>query len=193
MSGLMRERRSVDQVFEKRPKVLFLDDDLARGEIFLIEYPGAVWVQTAEECIDRLSEPWDEVHLDHDLGGEVFVDHEREDCGMAVVRWLCAEPRRGLAQTQFIVHTHNLNAGCLMALHLEAMGYHVQIRPFGEAGTRSSPPGYFRSLATRVLRWLSGGGDRRVTATEIAGRPGRLNRPDPSRSEPGGSLSGPSG
>jgi hypothetical protein len=53
----MRERRSVDQAFEKRPKVLFLDDDLARGEIFLIECPDAVWVQTAEECIGRLSEP----------------------------------------------------------------------------------------------------------------------------------------
>ena len=66
-------------------KVLFMDDDPARGAMFLAAHPDAVWVGTAEACIAHLVEPWDEVHLDHDLGGEVFVDHERDDCGMAVV------------------------------------------------------------------------------------------------------------
>ena len=55
-------------------RILFLDDDPARAEIFLAENPEAVWVQTADECIARLEEDWDEVHLDHDLGGERFVD-----------------------------------------------------------------------------------------------------------------------
>ena len=129
---------------------------------FLAAHPDAVWVRTAEECIGRLAESWDEVHLDHDLGGEVFVDHEREDCGMAVVRWLCERPRPDLKTTRFYVHTHNLNAGCLMALHLEAEGYDVQIRPFGAAPTRPARPGHLRSLVVRVIRWLSSGGDRRL-------------------------------
>jgi hypothetical protein len=158
----MLERQAVDQAFEGQPKILFLDDDPARSEIFLTFYPAAVWVRTAEECIAQLSEPWDEVHLDHDLGGEVFVDHERDDCGMAVVRWLCAEPRPGLKKTRFIVHTHNLDVACLMVLHLETTGYNVQVCPFGMVLAEPTPPHRLRSLVARVIRWLRCGGDRRM-------------------------------
>ena len=104
-------------------------------------------MRTAENCIAHLAEPWDEVHLDHDLGGDVFVDFERDDCGMAVVRWLCAQPRAHLAKTRFFVHTHNLNAACLMVLHLEVMGYEVRVRPFGTALDQPARPGRLRSLA----------------------------------------------
>ena len=55
---------------DRSAAILFLDDDPERAEIFLADNPEAVWVQTAEECIARLAEAWDEVHLDHDLGGE---------------------------------------------------------------------------------------------------------------------------
>ena len=48
----------------------------------------AIWVQTVAECLNCLEEPWDEIHLDHDLGGERRVEFEREDCGMAVIRWI---------------------------------------------------------------------------------------------------------
>ena len=40
------------------------------GDLSGAENPEAVWVQTADDCIARLEEGWDEVHLDHDLGGE---------------------------------------------------------------------------------------------------------------------------
>ena len=76
------------------PRILFLDDDDLRAEVFLGDHPQAVWVQTAAECIAKLEEPWDEVHLDHDLGGEVFVNIDRDDCGMAVVRWIVDPQRR---------------------------------------------------------------------------------------------------
>ena len=154
----MVERRSVDQTC----KVLFMDDDPARGAMFLAAHPDAVWVGTAEACIAHLVEPWDEVHLDHDLGGEVFVDHERDDCGMAVVRWLCAQPRAHLERTRFFVHSHNLNAACLMVLHLELMGYEVQVSPFGAALVQVPRPGRFRSLAGRAIRWLRSGDNRRM-------------------------------
>ena len=135
------------------PRLLFLDDAPDRAAAFLAAHPGAVWVQTVEQCLDLLEQPWDEVHLDHDLGGEVLVDHERADCGMAVVRWLCEESRPHLRDTRFIIHTHNPNAACMMVLHLQVMGFQVQASPFGVVTPtgRGANPG---SLAGRLLRWL---------------------------------------
>lgn len=109
---------------------LFLDDDPARAAQFLAEDPEAVWVETASDCIARLEERWDEVHLDHDLGGEHFVDHGREDCGMEVVRWLCAEFREPLRETRFVVHSHNVEAARTMVDCLHRTGYHARYRPF---------------------------------------------------------------
>src|SRR5271166_6168800 len=94
-------------------RVLFLDDDPDRARSFLGRNPQAVWVQTATECIARLAESWDQVHLDHDLGGEIFVDSSREDCGMEVVRWLCSQPIDPMPNTWFFVHSHNAEAGDL--------------------------------------------------------------------------------
>jgi len=130
-----------------------LDDAPDRAAVFLAGHPGAVWVQTAVQCLELLEKPWDEVHLDHDLGGEVLVDHERADCGMAVVRWLCEEPRPHLQGTRFIVHTHNPNAAYMMVLHLQVMGFNVEASPFG-----ALPPlrrsGNLGTLAGRLIRWL---------------------------------------
>lgn len=113
------------------PRVLFLDDNPERARIFLDEVPHAVWVETAAACIARLAEPWDEVHLDHDLGGELFVDMARDDCGMAVVRWLCRERRPHLKAARFFIHSHNAMAAATMGLQLSAVGYLTELRPFG--------------------------------------------------------------
>jgi len=113
-------------------RVLFLDDDPKRAARFLAACPNAYWVQTADECIARLAEIWDEVHLDHDLGGEIFVDSNRTDCGMEVVRWLCDMGHRShLKHADFFVHTHNLNAAGQMLKALRSAGYSVVYRPFG--------------------------------------------------------------
>ena len=102
-----------------------------RAEAFLIENPQAVWVQTVAECLDRLAENWDEVHLDHDLGGKTFVDVNETDCGMEVIRWLCREPRDHLREARFFIHTHNSIAGLLMVLQMRSSGYRAEFRPFG--------------------------------------------------------------
>ena len=78
---------------------------------------------------------------------------------MAVVRWLCDQPRPHLKTTRFFVHSHNLNAACLMVLHLESVGYHVQVRPFGVALPRPARSGRLRSLVERAIRWLRTGGN----------------------------------
>jgi hypothetical protein len=112
-------------------RLLFLDDDPARAEIFLGKHPDAIWVTTVPACLARLAEPWDEIHLDHDLGGKLFVDSRDEDCGMEVIRWLCKEPRTHLKDSQFFVHTHNAAAGLLMVLLMQGGGYKAEFRPFG--------------------------------------------------------------
>lgn len=113
------------------PRLLFLDDDPVRASAFLKDHPRAVWVTTVPQCIERLAEPWDEVHLDHDLGGKRFVDSGDVDCGMEVTRWLCKEPRPHLQAARFFVHTHNSTAGLLMVLLMHRRGYQAEFRPFG--------------------------------------------------------------
>lgn len=139
-------------------RVLFLDDDPGRAEIFLAEVPHAVWVSTVADCLLRLEEVWDEVHLDHDLGGETFVDCGREDCGMEVVRWLCLKPHPHLASTRFYVHSHNAGAADLMVMQLRVNGFRVEARPFGHfvsAGpadvSRAEPP---RASERGLSAWL---------------------------------------
>jgi hypothetical protein len=119
---------------------LFLDDDRARADEFLSVYPDAVWVTTAAECIARLAESWDEVHLDHDLGGEQHVDVARDDCGMAVIRWLSLEPRPHLRRARFVVHSHNGVAAYVMMLQLKGMGLAASASPFAEGRWKPAPP-----------------------------------------------------
>jgi hypothetical protein len=112
-------------------RLLFLDDDPDRAALFLKDHPKAVWVTTVPDCLARLAEPWDEVHLDHDLGGQRYVDSAATDCGMEVIRWLCKEPRAHLRDSLFFVHTHNATAGLLMVLLMCGAGYKAEFRPFG--------------------------------------------------------------
>ena len=120
---------------------LFLDDDPARADAFLDKFPDAHWVETAEDCIKALAETtWDEIHLDHDLEGEWFVDSERNDCGMEVVRWLTTQPRNHLLAAKFVVHTHNHNAAMVMVTQLGLAGYYVLEQPFGSAPAEKAGP-----------------------------------------------------
>ena len=149
----VRFRETNSMVSLPAPQILFLDDAPERAAAFLAAHPSAVWVRTVEQCIELLEQPWDEVHLDHDLGGEVLVDHERADCRMAVVRWLCEESRPHLRETRFIIHTHNPNAACMMVLHLQVMGFPGPGKPVRRRDpdwTRCEP----QILAGRLLRWL---------------------------------------
>jgi Cyclic-phosphate processing Receiver domain len=137
-----------------RSRLLFLDDDPRRAECFLRRHPHAIWVQTVVECLNCLEEPWDEIHLDHDLGGERSVEFEREDCGMAVIRWIVARPRPHLDSTRFVVHTHNPNAACLMVTHLQVSGFHAEAHPFEAKayGTRHTRKRFVTIQLGAVLR-----------------------------------------
>lgn len=145
--------RSADPALAGPVRRLFLDDDPQRAAEFLAEYPDAVWVETVEDCVAKLEGCWDEVYLDHDLGGEQFVDASRADCGMAVVRWLAFEPRPHLRTTRFIIHSHNGVAAYVMLLQLKNLGLNVSASPFGEGLWRKPlppPP----PLWKRAIVWL---------------------------------------
>ena len=134
----------------KKFRRLFLDDDPSRAEVFLARHPDAVWVEDVPGCVARLADPWDEVHLDHDLGGEVYVDSGREDCGMAVVRWLALEPRPHLRKARFTVHSHNMMAALAMVQGIRALGLRVEARPFGLEVPEVEPEpgsGFWRRMA----------------------------------------------
>jgi hypothetical protein len=111
-------------------KILFLDDDVRRMKAFRRVHPRAVWVQTARECIKRILLPWDVISLDHDLGGETYVDPQRKDCGMEVVRYILRNRPACLAQTRFIVHSRNQFAAVMMAEALSSAGYQCDLEPF---------------------------------------------------------------
>jgi hypothetical protein len=161
----------------RTPRILFLDDDPERAAIFLAANPEAVWVETARACIDCLAEEWEEVHLDHDLGGERFVDLSRDDCGMEVVRWLCLEPHPHLQRTRFLVHTHNPVAAEMMAMQMHVAGFQVETRPFGVTTSLAPPEDPLWNQRPAWQDWIA----RRFPA--LARLLGRAQNDDPAAEE----------
>ena len=110
-------------------KILFLDDRQERIDVAEERYKDddLAIVRTAEEAIEELRKrSWKLVCLDHDLGGEAYVNSKRKDCGMEVVRWM-TEYRGPLAliAEKVIIHSSNLNAAMEMYSALNARGYYV--------------------------------------------------------------------
>lgn len=111
-------------------KVLILEDDQERAKTFLQRYPDAVVVDSAHDCIKHLSEHWDVVYLDHDLGGSSMPDSVREDCGYEVVRHILEHQPEHLRQTKFVVHSANPIRARIMAEDLRRAGYNAEHKPF---------------------------------------------------------------
>lgn len=111
-------------------RILFLDDSTVRARAFLRDHPQAVWVKTAAQCVRKLSESWDEVHLDYDLGWSTSSDPEIEESGMGVVSWIAAHKPAHLRATAFVVHSHSSNAARHMVDDLQSAGYYAVRRPF---------------------------------------------------------------
>jgi hypothetical protein len=120
--------------------ILFMDDDQNRAALAYQRFPPekrdrTIWCETAVAAIDVLENyELDEAHLDHDLGGDHFVDTRREDCGMEVVRWIehrSADGLEKLMDCQFIIHSWNIPAGRTMTSRLQKLGLKVIQKPFG--------------------------------------------------------------
>lgn len=112
-------------------KVLFLDDRQKRIDVAVERYKDhdLTVVRTAEDAIKALKDKtffWDLVCLDHDLNGESFVDSNRKDCGMEVVRWMTAfrGPLNQIVK-KVIIHSSNLGGAMTMYCALDARGYYT--------------------------------------------------------------------
>jgi ActR/RegA family two-component response regulator len=115
--------------------ILFLDDDLKRTEEFLNNFSNSnnviTTVENAEECINKLKDfKFDFISLDHDLGGEIFVDSSRKDTGMEVVRFLNSNKTN---QGLIIVHSYNPVASAGMFIELNSNGYEAFQIKFGSS------------------------------------------------------------
>jgi hypothetical protein len=112
-------------------RIIFLDDADQRWYRFQSKIPQAVRAETADQCIKLIkdSPAIDWLFLDHDLGGEAYVNSSREDCGMEVVRYLCKDPRIE-SISYIVVHSHNNVAAEEMFNKLKDAGYNVRLVPF---------------------------------------------------------------
>lgn len=116
---------------------IFLDDSPDRTRKFRSIVPSAHCVEKAIHVIallhaaEQKKEIVDWLFLDHDLGGETWVDSSRADCGMEVVRYLCreAEAFKPLVK-RIVVHSHNVSAADEMEAKLKDAGYRVLRVPF---------------------------------------------------------------
>lgn len=110
--------------------IIILEDDPNRIATFKKAWPLAIYHTTASGCIKAItdSQDIDKLFLDHDLGGEAWVNSLREDCGMEVVRFLIQNPK---PIKEIIVHSHNTPAGLAMSFALKKSNYRVRYTPFG--------------------------------------------------------------
>ena len=89
-------------------KVLILEDSKERQEQFKKNFKDAditIVEHKAEAVAALLSQKWDYMFLDHDLGGKAYVNVEEEDSGSGVARWLKDHPQS--MPSHIFVHSVN--------------------------------------------------------------------------------------
>lgn len=115
-------------------RILFLDDDLARHKAFARLAIGHEMdpVTTAAQAIGALREnEYDLVALDHDLGGNVFVDsNSPEGTGYTVAKAM-AEDQSLKRPRHVVVHSFNPAGVERIVNRLSDAGFSVQAAPFG--------------------------------------------------------------
>jgi len=109
-------------------KILILEDNEYRIDTFTIELKGHDIDHTdnVEICKNRIrTTKYDLIFLDHDLGGEIFVDSDVEQTGYHVAKIIPYSINRN---TKVIIHTHNPPGGTKMK---EVIGENAFCKPFG--------------------------------------------------------------
>lgn len=115
-------------------KILFLDDDPERTKGFKRHCPSATCVETASAMIELLAkakaddEFVDVLFLDHDLGGQTYVDPKTNpNTGTAVVEWIVANrPKIGY----IVIHTLNHSESMRMGYAIGQADYRGMRCPF---------------------------------------------------------------
>jgi len=104
-------------------KIFILDDRQERHDAYKKKFKGCdiTSTYTAEEAISVLSTnlEWNYILLDHDLGGEIFVDTKEYNTGTTVAKFLSDKPIKG----HIIIHSLNFPAAQHMLDYLPAAIY----------------------------------------------------------------------
>ena len=99
-------------MINKPSRILVLDDDEGRLQQFRKNLVGqmVVCVSTVDDAIEQLKKnKFDVLYLDHDLGGKVFCDSDKEQTGFHVSVFLHDNPK----YCPEIIILHSLNpVGC---------------------------------------------------------------------------------
>lgn len=119
--------------------IIVLEDNEERIKKFIELFPSAVITRTAKECIDILerqiarhgmsysNKSCDLLMLDHDLGGEIYVNPNNFNTGSEVVRWI---EKNKPSIKEIIVHSYNSSASEGMVDVLARSGYNAKRQPF---------------------------------------------------------------
>lgn len=120
-------------------KILFLDDDENRHEVFSKKFHAGsspddslVAVRTVNECVEALKSqgPFDKIFLDHDLGGQIYVK-ETEGTGYQVALFIESELDDELLPPKVIVHSYNQAGAFRMINAIRNRIYNARWVPFG--------------------------------------------------------------
>lgn len=108
-------------------KILILEDDQNRIDIFKINLIGESvdYCIEAKEAIKLINaQKYDLIFLDHDLGGEIYVNSDDENTGYQVAKII---PNSINKDTKVIVHSFNPAGAKLM---MQAIGRNAVRIPF---------------------------------------------------------------
>lgn len=119
--------------------ILVLEDDVNRVAVLHQrmneeQRQKTLWTEFAHEAVEILKDYQPSlamVYLDHDLGGNTYVNSAREDCGMEVVRFLEKQDPEKYNGCHFRIHSWNEGAANSMHRRLLKAGYDTSYVPFG--------------------------------------------------------------
>lgn len=99
-------------------KIFILEDDINRVRVFadrLGRQHTLVFADTAQKAIEIIQgeteggQSFDVMFLDHDLGGEIYVDTEKENTGSGLARWMEGYEAVYTLIGQPVIVIHSLN------------------------------------------------------------------------------------
>jgi len=112
-------------------KIFVLEDNEIRIDFFkkICAACTLVIATNAEEAIKLLKQnEYDIILLDHDLGGEIYVNSNEQNTGFQVVKYMILNK---LQQNSYIIiHSMNYIGAKLMLQNLLTNGYEAEIIPF---------------------------------------------------------------
>jgi CheY-like chemotaxis protein len=89
--------------------IFILEDDETRQDKFKRKYIGhdVTITDNVTEAKEFLSQSkHDLIFLDHDLGGETYVDSNNENTGYQLAKWIATQPKI-LSESTIIIHSLN--------------------------------------------------------------------------------------